>query len=135
MVSAVTTGNVYEIPHLFHGQEVDKIIVDQLRLKAMETDLSEWDDVIDRSRNVKDEVVIALVGKYLDIADSYKSLTEALTHAGIRTRTKVTVELVDAEEVAREGVRLLDKADAIIVPRRFWQARHRWENTCGAVCS
>ena len=119
VVSAVTTGNVYEIPHLFHGQEVDKIIVDQLRLNAMETDLSEWDDVIDRSRNVKDEVVIALVGKYLDIADSYKSLTEALTHAGIRTRTKVIVELVDAEEVAREGVRLLDKADAIIVPGGF----------------
>ncbi len=119
VISAVTTDSVYDIPHLYHEQDVDSIIVDQLRLNASDIDLSEWDDVASRSRNCTSEVTVAMVGKYLDIADSYKSLTEALTHAGIRTRTKVNVQFVDAEEIESQGVQQLYGADAIIVPGGF----------------
>ncbi len=119
VISAVTTDNIYKIPRLFHEQCVDQILVDQLKLKSSETNLAEWDAVVARSKNCKNNVTVALVGKYLDIGDSYKSLTEALRHAGIQTNSNVKVKFVDAEEVDSEGEYLLHDADAIIVPGGF----------------
>lgn len=121
VISALTTDNIYSIPQLFHEQGVDGLIVDGLNISADSIDLSEWQNVVDRSQNTTDNVVIAFVGKYMDIADSYKSLAEAIIHAGMQTRTKIEIMYVDAENVETEGVGLLCAADAIIVPGGFGQ--------------
>ena len=121
VISALTTDNIYSIPLLFHEQGVDGLIVDRLNISADSIDLSEWQDVVDRSQNTSDNVVIAFVGKYMDIADSYKSLAEAIIHAGMQTRTKIEIMYVDAENVETEGIGLLCAADAIIVPGGFGQ--------------
>ncbi len=128
VISALTTNNIYSIPQLFHEQGVDGLIVDRLNISADSIDLSEWQNVVDRSQNTSDNVVIAFVGKYMDIADSYKSLAEAIIHAGMQTRTKIEIMYVDAENVETEGVGLLCAADAIIVPGGFGQ-----RGTCGKI--
>ena len=119
VISALTADNVYEIPLLFHEQRVDELIVDKLKLDARQIDLSEWEDVVSRSNRTTNNVSIAFVGKYLDIADSYKSLAEAIVHAGIQTRTKVDIQFIDAESVSADDVHALASADAIIVPGGF----------------
>ena len=121
VISALTTDNIYSIPQLFHEQGVDGLIVDRLNISADSIDLSEWQNVVDRSQHTSDNVAIAFVGKYMDIADSYKSLAEAIIHAGMQTRTKIEIMYVDAENVETEGVGLLCAADAIIVPGGFGQ--------------
>ena len=121
VISALTTDNIYSIPQLFHEQGVDGLIVDRLNISADSINLSEWQNVVDRSQHTSDNVAIAFVGKYMDIADSYKSLAEAIIHAGMQTRTKIEIMYVDAENVETEGVGLLCAADAIIVPGGFGQ--------------
>ena len=121
VISALTTDNIYSIPQLFHEQGVDGLIVDRLNISANSIDLSEWQNVVDRSQHTSDNVAIAFVGKYMDIADSYKSLAEAIIHAGMQTRTKIEIMYVDAENLETEGVGLLCAADAIIVPGGFGQ--------------
>ena len=121
VISALTTDNIYSIPQLFHEQGVDGLIVDRLNISADSIDLSEWQNVVDRSQHTSDNVAVAFVGKYMDIADSYKSLAEAIIHAGMQTRTKIEIMYVDAENVETEGVGLLCAADAIIVPGGFGQ--------------
>ena len=121
VISALTTDNIYSIPQRFHEQGVDGLIVDRLNISADSIDLSEWQNVVDRSQHTSDNVAIAFVGKYMDIADSYKSLAEAIIHAGMQTRTKIEIMYVDAENVETEGVGLLCAADAIIVPGGFGQ--------------
>ncbi len=119
VISAVTTDNIYSVPLLFHEEEVDSLIVDRLQIKTDAIDLSAWEKVVDRSRNYTAEVKIAFVGKYMDIADSYKSLAEAIVHAGMQTRTKVEILYIDAEQVESEGVEMIHEADAVIVPGGF----------------
>ena len=121
VISALTTDNIYSIPQLFHEQGVDGLIVDRLNISADSIDLSEWQNVVDRSQHTSNNVAIAFVGKYMDIADSYKSLAEAIIHAGMQTRTKIEIMYVDAENVETEGVALLCAADAVIVPGGFGQ--------------
>ncbi len=121
VISAPTVDNIYAIPQLYHEQEVDALIVDQLGISADSIDLSEWEDVVDRSRNVTDSLDIAFVGKYMEIADCYKSLAEAFCHAGMRTRTRINIHYIDAEAVEEQGVSILDDADAIVVPGGFGQ--------------
>ncbi len=121
VISALTVNNIYEIPKLLHEQSVDGLIVEQLRLAADSIDLSKWDDVIDRSKNISDTLEIAFVGKYMEIADCYKSLAEALRHAGMRTRLHVNIQLIDAEIVEENGTELLERVDAIVVPGGFGQ--------------
>ena len=121
VISALTTDNIYSIPQLFHEQGVDGLIVDRLNISADSIDLSEWQNVVDRSQHTSDNVAIAFVGKYMDIADSYKSLAEAIIHAGMQTRTKIEIMYIDAENVETEGVELLCAADAVIVPGGFGQ--------------
>ncbi len=119
VISALTVDNIYGIPLLFHEQGVDSLIVDQLRLTASSIDLSEWEEVVARSKQVTDTLKIAFVGKYMDIADSYKSLAEAFKHAGMQTRTDITIDYIDAETVEQSGVESLAAADAIVVPGGF----------------
>ena len=119
VISALTVDNIYGIPLLLHEQGVDSLIVDQLRLSAQSIDLTEWEDVVERSKNITDTLNIAFVGKYMDIADSYKSLAEAFRHAGMQTRTQINIDYIDAETIEEEGVGILDSADAIVVPGGF----------------
>ena len=119
VISALTSNNVYNIPRLFHEQKVDEIIVNQLRIEANSIDLAEWQAVVERAENTTDAVKIAFVGKYMDIADSYKSLAEAVVHAGFQTRTKVDILYLDAEDIEQNGAKSLEQADAIVVPGGF----------------
>ncbi len=121
VISALTVDNIYAIPQLFHEQGVDSLIVEQLRLNADSIDLSEWIDVVDRAKNVTDTLDITFVGKYLEIADCYKSLAEAFQHAGMRTRTRINIRYIDAETVEHDGVEVLAGSEAIVVPGGFGQ--------------
>lgn len=121
VISALTADNIYAIPLMFHEQGVDQLIVDHLQVRSEPIDLSQWKDVVERIRLTTGKVTIAFVGKYMDIADCYKSLAEAIIHAGMQTRTKIEILYVDAENVERDGVEILNSADAIIVPGGFGQ--------------
>jgi CTP synthase len=110
---------VYEIPLLLNQQGLDALVVEKLHLTTKPADLSEWQVVADAQRSLQGEVNIAMVGKYGELADSYKSLTEALCHAGIQTHTKVNVRYLDAEELEQQGSGLLKNMDAILVPGGF----------------
>ncbi len=119
VISAVDADSIYRIPILLHEQGLDNIVVDQLRLDVPPANLSEWKEVIEAVANPKSEVTIAIVGKYVDHTDAYKSLNEALIHAGIRSLTKVRIEYIDSEVIEDEGVSKLKKVDAILVPGGF----------------
>jgi CTP synthase len=119
VISAVDADSIYKVPRLFHEQGLDELVVDKLRLKTEDIDLSEWDAVVAGLENPDRQVKIAMVGKYVDLKESYKSLTEALVHAGIHTRTKVEIAYVDSEEIEETGTGCLRGADAILVPGGF----------------
>jgi len=123
VVSAVDLDNVYKLPRWLHAQGLDQIVVEQLRLEGKakaDADLSEWDAVVDASVNPIDEVAIAVVGKYVDHRDAYKSVGEALKHGGIRQRTRVNLHWLEAEDVEREGAaKLLEGIDGVLVPGGF----------------
>ena len=123
VISAIDLDNIYKIPEWLHGQQLDQLVVDQLRLqgKASPTaDLSEWDAVVDASSNPIDDVTIAVVGKYVDHQDAYKSVGEALKHGGIRQRTRVRLKWMESEDIEREGAaKMLDGIDGILVPGGF----------------
>ncbi|MCG8537816.1 MAG: CTP synthase [Pseudomonadales bacterium] len=110
---------IYKIPSVLHAQGLDKFVVEKLGLKCGEADLSEWTSVVDAQLNPQHDITIAMVGKYTDLADAYKSLNESLLHAGIHTRTKVNIEYVDSEDLERDGIECLEKYDAILVPGGF----------------
>ena len=121
VISLPDVKNIYEIPLILHKQQVDQMVIEKFHLQTFPADLSEWQQVVDTQSNLNDEVTIAMVGKYVDLADSYKSLTEALTHAGIKTRTKINIAYIDAEDIEQQGIQLLKIAHAIIVPGGFGQ--------------
>ena len=119
VISVVDAKTIYEVPLMLHAQHLDDIVCERLQLNTKPADLSQWREIVRRIREVKGVVRIGMVGKYVDYADSYKSLNEALIHAGIRTEQKVKVELIDAEEIERDGCGKLDGLDAILVPGGF----------------
>jgi CTP synthase len=119
IISAVDVDNIYKVPRLFHEQGLDGIVTRKFGLDVKEADLSEWDAVVDAMEHPKDEVNIAMVGKYIDLADSYKSLSEALVHAGIHTRTRIHINYVDSESIEHSGLQALQGMDAILVPGGF----------------
>ncbi len=119
VISAVDADHIYRIPLLLHAQELDEIVVRQFQLNLPSADLSEWRKVIDGLEHTDGAARIAMVGKYTDLTEAYKSLSEALSHAGIQTRTKVRIEYVDAEQIEEEGTDCLDGMDAILVPGGF----------------
>ncbi len=110
---------VYQIPRELHNQGLDEIVVDLLDIKAKPADLSEWDRVVDAYRHPDSEVLIGMVGKYVDLTESYKSLSESLIHAGIQTRARVKIRYIDSEEIEKNGPEILREMDAIIVPGGF----------------
>ena len=117
--TAVDADSIYKIPLLLHGQGLDDIVVNKLRLNVPTADLSEWIAVVEALEHPVNETTIAIVGKYVDHSDAYKSLNEALIHAGIRTRTKVNIVYIDSELIEEEGVGRLKGLDAILVPGGF----------------
>lgn len=119
VISGVDVDNIYEIPLLYRDQKVDELVVRHLRLDCPPADLSDWERVVERKANPTSEVTVALVGKYIGLTESYKSLSEALIHAGIHTLTKVNINYIDAEQIEDEGVDCLAGNDAILVPGGF----------------
>ncbi len=119
VISALDVDNIYKIPLLFHEQELDDIVVEKLHLDVPRADLSAWEQVVYAVEHPTATVTVAMVGKYVNLTESYKSLSEALTHAGIRTRTKVNIVYVDSEEIEKHGTKQLEGMDAILVPGGF----------------
>ncbi len=117
--SAVDADDIYKIPLLLHEQGLDEIVVDKLRLNVPPTDLAEWRQVVSAKANPEAQVNVAMVGKYVQIRDSYISLNEALTHAGVRTRTRVNVHYIESQDIETQGTGCLDGMDAILVPGGF----------------
>ena len=111
--------SIYQIPSLLHKQKLDEIVVDLLRIDCPPADLSEWDRVVEAHKFPKNKIKLYMVGKYMELLDAYKSLNEALIHAGIHTSTEVDVTFLDSEEIERKGVEILSDADAILVPGGF----------------
>ena len=119
VIAAVDVDDLYKIPMMLNEQGLDDIIVDKLGLDVPPADLGEWERVVDARQNPQAEVNIAMVGKYVDLKDSYISLNEALKHAGIQTRTGVNIHHLDSEEIERSGTGCLESMDAILVPGGF----------------
>jgi len=119
VISAVDVDNIYNIPLFYQRQGLDRIVLDRLGLDAGPADLSDWEEVVERRAHTENEVTVAMVGKYVDHADAYKSLNEALLSGGLADRTRVRILPVDSEQVEQQGVGLLADADAILVPGGF----------------
>ncbi len=119
VISSIDVDSIYKIPLFLHQQKLDSIVVDKLRLNCPEANLSEWQEVADAMDHPEKETTIAMVGKYVDLTEAYKSLSESLLHAGIKTRTKVRIVYVDSEEIEQSGTARLEGMDAILVPGGF----------------
>ena len=119
VISAVDVDSIYKIPLLLHDQQLDNIVVEKMHLDVGPADLSEWQKVVRDSESREGGVTIAMVGKYVDLTESYKSLSEALIHAGIHTLTNVNIKYVDSEKIEQHGTGVLEGAHAILVPGGF----------------
>ncbi len=119
VISATDVKDIYTIPTHFHVQGLDDLVVRQFDITAPEADLSEWAHVTEAPGRQDAEVMVAMVGKYVDLADAYKSVNEALHHAGIHTNTLVRINYVDSERLETDGLEQLEGADAILVPGGF----------------
>ena len=119
IISAVDVDNIYKVPKALHEQGLDEIVNKKFAMNLPKADLTEWNNVVDALDNPAAGVNIAMVGKYMDLADSYKSLSEALAHAGVQTRTQVNIIYVDSEEIENKGIDCLIDMDAILVPGGF----------------
>ncbi len=119
VIEALDASSIYKIPGLLHDQMLDEIVCHKLGILAKAADLSVWDRLINALENPEREIDIAFVGKYVDLTESYKSLIEALNHAGLHTRSKVNIHYLDSEEIEQQGCGVLAKMDAILVPGGF----------------
>ncbi len=117
--SAVDADDIYKIPQLLHDQHLDDIVVRKLHLDVPPADLHEWKQVVNAKANPETTVNIAMVGKYVNLRDAYLSLNEALMHAGLRTRTRVKIEFIEATDIEKHGTAALEGMDAILVPGGF----------------
>lgn len=119
VISAADADSIYEIPLLLHDQGLDDIVLKKLHLTAQKADLSEWHSVLHKLQHPERSVRIAIVGKYVNHSDAYKSLTEALTHAGLHTQTDVEVHFIDSEDIEQKGTSSLSCVQGILVPGGF----------------
>jgi CTP synthase len=120
VISAIDVDVIYRLPLWLHQQGLDDIVVDRLKLNAKAVDLGEWERVVDAAEHPKGEVNIAIVGKYVEHKDAYKSLGEALRHGGLKQQTRVNLRWVESEEIERRGAaELLKDMDGILVPGGF----------------
>lgn len=111
--------SIYRIPSLLAAEGLDELVVERFGLDCPAADLTEWDSVIEGDLHQDKAVTIAMVGKYMELLDAYKSLNEALKHAGIHSRTKVQVRYIDSELIEKDGIEILDGVDGILVPGGF----------------
>ncbi len=119
VISVWDADSIYKIPSMLHKQGLDNLVCDALGLTPPPADLSVWDKLVDALEHPTREVHIGMVGKYVDLTESYKSLSEALVHAGIHTRSRVVIEYIDSESLETEGTACLEHLDAILVPGGF----------------
>lgn len=119
VIACYDASSIYKVPRLLHNQEIDDIICEHLHLNVPAADLAVWDNIANNLEHPLYMVDIAFVGKYVDLTESYKSLNEALIHAGIHTRTKVNIRYVDAEDLEHGDFSQLEQVDAILVPGGF----------------
>jgi CTP synthase len=119
VISGVDADDIYKIPILLHEQGLDAIIVDKLRLEVPPTDLTEWRQVVHAKANPDGQVDIAMVGKYVQMRDSYLSLHEALMHGGLKSRTRVNIHYIESTDIEQHGTQMLQGMDAILVPGGF----------------
>ncbi|MFU8832975.1 MAG: CTP synthase [Wenzhouxiangella sp.] len=119
VISAVDVDNIYKIPLFYQRQGLDRIVLDRLGLKANAADLSDWEDVVERRARPEHEVTVAMIGKYVEHFDAYKSLNEALLSGGLADRVAVRIKPVESEEIENSGVGVLEGVDAILVPGGF----------------
>lgn len=119
VIAATDVDCIYDIPRMLHSQKLDELVVDHFRLELPPADLSEWQAVVEGIRNPSRSVTIGMVGKYTELTESYKSLNEALTHAGIKTDSRVKIRYLDSEKLERGDLRALGEVDAILVPGGF----------------
>jgi len=119
VISVVDSDSIYKIPAMLHDQMLDQIVCHKLDLLARAADLSVWKNLVDALEHPEHALDIAFVGKYVDLTESYKSLTESLIHAGIHTRSKIRIHYIDSESLEHDGCGALDEMDAILVPGGF----------------
>ncbi|HZJ97766.1 MAG TPA: CTP synthase, partial [Oligella sp.] len=111
--------SIYEIPTMLHNQKLDEILLDALNIEAPPADLSSWDNLVHALQNPKHIINVGIVGKYMELTESYKSLTEALVHAGAQTESKVVIKYIDATDIEEGKTEVLAELDAILVPGGF----------------
>jgi CTP synthase len=119
VISVWDVDTIYKIPEMLQAQGMDDLICRQLDLKAKPADLSVWANLVYEMANPQHEVTIGMVGKYVELTESYKSLIEALRHAGIHTHTRVNINYIDSEVIEKDGIECLQNLDAILVPGGF----------------
>ncbi len=119
VISVWDADSIYKIPRMLHEQQVDQLLVETLRLDVPPADLTTWDRLVGWLEHPEHTVRIAMVGKYVDLTESYKSLTEALIHAGMHTHSRIAIDYIDSEQIEREGTTMLEGFDAILVPGGF----------------
>ncbi|KHK58751.1 CTP synthetase [Ralstonia sp. A12] len=119
VISVWDVDTIYKIPQMLNEQGLDRIICEELRIDAPPADLSVWAHMVHTQENPQHEITIGMVGKYVDLTESYKSLIEALRHAGLHTSTRVNIEYIDSEELESGHTQVLDSLDAVLVPGGF----------------
>jgi CTP synthase len=119
VISMPDVDTIYKVPRVLHEQGLDGLICDKLRLNTPPANLKRWDDLVYETDHPQGEVRIAMVGKYVDLSDSYKSLNEAMRHAGMKNHVKVNIDYIDSENITQDNVAQLAKFDAVLVPGGF----------------
>ncbi|MGG4773935.1 CTP synthase [Alcaligenaceae bacterium 429] len=119
VISVWDATSIYKIPAMLHKQGLDQLVCDALSISPPPADLTMWDNLVDALEHPEHEITIGMVGKYVELTESYKSLSEALIHAGIHTRTKVKIQYIDSEDIERDGTACLEGLSAILVPGGF----------------
>jgi len=119
VIEALDASSIYKVPGMLHTQMLDEIVCHKLHILARAADLSVWQRLVDALEHPEREIHVAFVGKYVDLTESYKSLTEAMIHAGIHTRSKVRIHFMDSEDLEKNGCNALQAMDAILVPGGF----------------
>ncbi|NCP40579.1 MAG: CTP synthase, partial [Rhodoferax sp.] len=119
VISMPDVDTIYKVPRVLHEQGLDGLICDKLRLNTPPANLKRWDDLVYETAHPQGDVRIAMVGKYVDLSDSYKSLNEALRHAGMKNHVRVKIDYIDSETITPDNVAQLAKCDAILVPGGF----------------
>jgi CTP synthase len=119
VISMWDVDTIYKVPRMLHEQGLDRLICDKLRISAQPANLKRWDDLVHEMEHPAKEVTIAMVGKYVDLSDSYKSLNEALRHAGMKNHARVKIEYIDSETITPDNVSQLSKFDGVLVPGGF----------------